>query len=241
MFYLGEELEYSVHYSFFNIGTIRFKVTNKEERNGRTVYRAYAFMDSNPSLGWLVDLHVKFYSEIDEEAFSYGWVSEDSTRKKISIRRMKFDYERRIMHYDWGEKTKTGEVIIAGSDTVSITSNCQDGLSLFFFARENAQTKKQMKIPTFIDTNEVMTEINFGVQRMKEEIDVVNYPIDVIKLTGKADFVGIFGLTGKFEGVFTNDIAGIPITARLKVILGSIRVELRKWSRGDWVPPKYTE
>ena len=80
MLQVGEELEYSVHYAFFNIGTIRFKVTNKEERNGRTVYHAYAFMDSNPSLSWLVDLHVRFYSEIDQDAFSYGWISEDSTK-----------------------------------------------------------------------------------------------------------------------------------------------------------------
>jgi hypothetical protein len=34
MLQVGEELEYSVHYSFFNIGTIHFKVTNKEEQNG---------------------------------------------------------------------------------------------------------------------------------------------------------------------------------------------------------------
>ena len=37
MLQVGEELEYSVHYSFFNIGTVHFKVTDKEERNGREV------------------------------------------------------------------------------------------------------------------------------------------------------------------------------------------------------------
>ena len=34
----------------FNIGTIHFKVTNKEDRNGKVIYHAYAIMDSNPSL-----------------------------------------------------------------------------------------------------------------------------------------------------------------------------------------------
>jgi len=53
-----------------------------------------------------------------------------------------------------------------------------------------------------------------------------------------ANFVGVFGLTGGFDGVFSNDGAGIPITARLKVILGSIKVELKNWKRDNWIPPK---
>jgi hypothetical protein len=241
MLQVGEELEYSVHYSFFNIGTIRFKVTDKEERNGRTVYRAYAFMDSNPSLSWLKDLHVKFYSEIDQDAFSYGWVSEDSTSKKVTYRKMRFDYENKKMYFEWGEKLSSGEQKKGGDDTITTTSGCQDGLSLFYYARQHALESRKNRIPTFIDTNEVMTNINFGIENLSEEIDAVDYPVDVVKLDGRAEFVGVFGLTGEFEGVFSNDNAGIPITARLKVMLGSVRVELRKWKRGNWVPPAASE
>jgi hypothetical protein len=241
MLQVGEELEYSVHYSFFNIGSIRFKVTDKEERKGRTIYHACAFMDSNPSLSWLVDLHVRFYSEIDQDVFSHGWINEDSTDKNISYRKMKFDYETKKMYFEWGKKLSSGEQELKGTDTVAISKNCQDGLSLFFYAREHAIQKMQVIIPTFIDTNEVVTNINFGVERLEEEIDAVDYPVDVVKLEGRADFVGVFGLTGAFEGVFSNDAAGIPITARLKVILGSIRVELKKWNRNDWMPPKAVE
>jgi hypothetical protein len=240
MLQVGEELEYSVHYSFFTIGKIVFKVTDKEERNGRTVYHASAFMDSNPSLTWLVDLHVRFYGEIDQDAFSYGWVSEDSTSKKVTYRKMKFDYENHKMYFSWGEKLPSGEQKQIGTDTIAIKKRCQDGLSLFYYAREHVLEKMHNDIPTFIDTNEVMTKINFGIEHLEEEIDAVDYPVDVIKLDGRADFEGIFGLTGGFDGVFSNDLASIPITARLKVILGSVRVELRKWKRGDWMPPKST-
>jgi hypothetical protein len=238
MLQVGEELEYSVHYSFFNIGKIVFRVTDKEERNGRTVYHASAFMDSNPSLSWLVDLHIRFFSEIDQDAFSYGWVSEDSTSKKVTYRTMKFDYENHKMYFTWGEKLPTGERKQQGASTVAITKECQDGLSLFFHAREHVLEKMHKEIPTFIDTNEVTTKISFGVEHLEEEIDAVDFPIDVVKLEGRAEFEGVFGLTGAFEGVFTNDISGIPVAARLKVILGSIRVELTKWKRSDWMPPK---
>jgi hypothetical protein len=241
MLHVGEELEYSVHYSFFNIGTIRFKVTDKEERNGRVVYHAYAFMDSNPSLSWLVELHIRFYSEMDQDAFTYQWLSEDSTGKKTTYRKMRFDYETHKMYYEWGNKLKTSEYKKEGERIIDITNNCQDGLSLFYYAREHAREKIKTKIPTFIDTNEVTTNINFGIEHGEEDIDAVNYPIDVMKLDGRADFVGVFGLTGGFEGVFSNDAAGIPITARMKVILGSIKVELKNWKRENWIPPKAAE
>lgn len=238
MLQVGEELEYSVHYLFFNIGKIVFRVTDKEERNGRTVYHASAFMDSNPSLSWLAELHVRFYSEIDQDAFSYGWVSEDSTSNKVTYRKMSFDYKKNKMYFEWGETLPSGERKQKGTDTIAITQECQDGLSLFYYAREHVLERRQKSIPTFIDTNEVTTKINLGVENLEEEIDAVDYPIDVVKLDGRAEFVGVFGLTGAFEGVFSNDLAGIPITARMKVVLGSVRVELRKWKRSDWMPPK---
>ncbi len=50
---VGEELEYSVHYAFFNIGIIQFKVTGMEVRNGHNVYFVHAVIESNPSLSWL--------------------------------------------------------------------------------------------------------------------------------------------------------------------------------------------
>jgi len=51
----------------------------------------------------------------------------------------------------------------------------------------------------------------------------------------------VFGLTGGFSGQFSNDNARIPIIARMNVILGSIKVELKSWKREGWRPPKFVE
>jgi hypothetical protein len=142
------------------------------------------------------------------------------------------------MYFEWGEKLQTNEYKKIDERMVPITNNCQDGLSLFYYAREHALEKMQAKIPTFVDTNEVTANINFGIEHTDEDIDAVKYPIDVIKLDGRADFVGVFGLTGGFDGVFSNDAASIPIKARMKVILGSVKVELKSWKRDSWTPPK---
>jgi hypothetical protein len=237
--FLGEELEYKVSYSFFSIGTIRFKVTDRFERNGRTVYKAQTIIDSNPSLSWLTELHIRFYTEIDQDGFSYWWVADDSSSRGIDYRMFQFDYPNKRMFFSKGRLLSSGERAQVSVDTVAVSGPAEDGLALFYYARERVHQKAEEHVPTFIDNKEVSTYINFLNERTDTDISAVDYDIDVIHFDGRADFVGVFGLTGGFEGWFSNDDARVPITARMKVILGSIKVELAKWKRGDWAPPKY--
>jgi len=238
MMQVGEELEYSVHYSFFNIGVINFKITGMEVRNGRKVYFIHAVIESNPSLNWLKELHVKFYSEIDEDMFSYYWLGEDSSSRGINYTRMKFDYANNNMYYESGKKISSDEYKPEKKKTVSISSKCQDGVSLFFYARNFVHQDKTEHVPTYMDTLGLTTDLNFKNTLGKKEIDAVNYPLSVVYFDGHADFTGIFGLTGGFEGWFSNDDACIPIVAKMKVFLGSVRVELTKWKRNEWTPPQ---
>ncbi len=238
MMQVGEELEYRVTYSFFHIGTIRFRVTDRGERDGRTVYHTETIIDSNPALSWLTDVHIRFYGETDEDVYSYWWIGDDSSSKGVDYREIRFDYPNHRMFYDWGKKLPGGQRRQEGVDTVAVSGRGQDGLSLFFYAREHARDKKTEIVPTFIENKEAKTTINFLSDRQDVEIDSVDYPVDAVYLNGRADFVGVFGLTGGFEGWFSNDDARIPIIARLKVILGSIKVELIRWKRGTWMPPR---
>jgi hypothetical protein len=54
------------------------------------------------------------------------------------------------------------------------------------------------------------------------------------------EFSGIYGLTGPFEGWFSNDDARVPIRANMEVMLGSVKVELIGWNRGGWNPPRHS-
>ncbi|MGA3243820.1 MAG: DUF3108 domain-containing protein [Bacteroidota bacterium] len=241
MLEVGEELEYKVSYSFFNIGTIRTQVLSKEQRNGRTVYKTRALIDSNPGLSWLVNLHIQFYSEMDGGVYSHFWVEDDSSKAEVNFKRFRFDYENRRAYLEVGKKLPSGERRVDSTDTVIITDQCQDGLSLFFYAREHVHEKSQVRVPTLIENKQVYTYINFKNRHEDAAIDAVDYPVDVVAFDGKADYVGIFGLTGGFRGWFSNDQAQIPILARMNVILGSIKIQLQKWNRTGWQPPKYVE
>jgi hypothetical protein len=241
MLEVGEELEYKVSYSFFTIGTIRTKVLAKEERNGRTVYKTSALIDSNPSLSWLVTLHIRFYSEMDGSVYSYRWIEDDSTKKETNYKIFRFDYESKRAYLEVGRVLSSGERKAESSDTIAVDANCQDGLSLFFYAREHVHQTNQESVLTLIEKKPERTFINFMNKRTDTEVDAVDYPVDVIEFDGKADYVGIFGLTGGFRGWFSNDEASVPILARMNVLLGSIKIQLMRWNRPGWQPPKYAE
>lgn len=240
MLMVGEELYYDVGYSFFHLGKIVIKVTDRFNRAGRTVYRAKAIIDSAPGLPF-VNVHIRFTGEFDEQMFSYEWIAEDSSDEEISVRRLRFDYDSMRVFFDVGKKDSNGVIAVEKTDTVKITEKCQDGLSLFFYSRRNVRQKKEIDVPTVVEKKQVNTHFNFTWELDEEEIDSVKYPIEVALFDGRADFVGVFGLTGGFRGRFSNDIASVPILARMNVILGSIRIELDHWVRPGWVPPRFVE
>jgi hypothetical protein len=241
MLVVGEELEYKVSYSFFTIGTIRTQVLGRELRNGRIIYKTRALIDSNPSLSWLVNLHIQFYSEMDGGVYSHFWIEDDSSETEVNFKRFRFDYDNQKALLEIGKKLPSGERRVDSTDTVTITGPCQDGLSLYFYAREHVHEKSQVRVPTLIDNKQVYTYINFMNRIEDADIDAVDYPVDVVAFDGKADYVGIFGLTGGFRGWFSNDEAQIPIVARMNVILGSIKIQLQKWNRPGWQPPRHVE
>ena len=89
----------------------------------------------------------------------------------------------------------------------------------------------------YVDT--ALMKINFSNQKTDTDIDAVNYDINSVFLNGFSYFNAVFGLTGEFEGWFSNDNARIPIKAKLQVKIGNVTLEIYEWKRKSWSPPKY--
>lgn len=240
MLVVGEELHYNVSYSFFHLGRIIIRVLDRFERDGTVVYKAAAIIDSAPGLPF-VNMHIRFYGEFDRDLYSYSWVAEDSSSGGTSIRKLEFQYDSARVLFTTGKRTTEGVFTTEKTDTVKITAKCQDGLSLFFYARKHAGEHGELNVATVIEKQQVNTFFNLKHEIDDEEIDSVRYPIEVVEFEGRADFVGIFGLTGGFRGRFSNDGASVPIVARMNVILGSIKVTLDQWKRPGWIPPRFVE
>lgn len=234
-FFIGEELVYNVSYSIFDIGSIKMQILDTARRNGVRVFKAKAFADSYSGLPF-VDLHQVFYTEMDDDAFSQFFITHNTGKPaKMPYVKYTYNYKKNKMMYEMG--TEPGPVITkTGEETV--TERHLDGLSLFFYARKNFNQAKKYSVPVLVNEKSFKTHFNFMNKVGSQEIDAVKYPVQTVEFDGTSDFTGVFGLTGYFQGYFSNDNAGIPIVAKMKVILGSVHIELTKWNRQGWAPPK---
>ena len=235
VYQIGEELAYNVSYLSFDLGQIRIKQVEQLTKDHQVIHRFTAYIDSYKGVPF-VDLHSIYESLTDHSNYSTWFQARDKKDTSWVSTVYKFDYPKRVMFIEQGI-WKTDR--ITRRDTLRVDTVCQDGLSLFFLARHNALTPRQVNIPVVIGEKKGNTYINFSGERTKEEIDAVDYPVDVVHFNGEAGFIGIFGLSGGFEGWFSNDAARVPILAKMKVLIGNVRIELMNWKRNGWVPPRY--
>ncbi len=232
----NEELTYNVRYGPFNLGQVRVKVLSSWESSGSRVYHCRALIDSYKGVPF-VSLHAVYESVVDSAVFSRWFLGKNREGDTWHFGRYTFDYAHGRGIMEVGDR----DTIVSKRDTMAISTPLQDGLSLFFYAREHLYDNRNVTIPTVVSEKEATTRIDFLNERAKAEVDAVEYPVDVVHFEGVADFVGIYGLTGGFEGWFSNDEARVPILAKMQVILGSVTIELMEWKRPGWTPPRARE
>jgi hypothetical protein len=229
----GEELVYNVRYGFIDLGQVRIRIEGILREKASVAYQGKGIIDSYPKVPF-VDLHAVYESVIDSGMFSRRFIGRQKENGQWDHSRYDFDYPgRRVLI-----EVATRDSVIVKRDTIPIETPYHDGLSLFFFARAKLFSGLKVNVPTLIKEQKVNTYIDFKNEHTSVDLDAVDYPVDVVRFDGNMDFVGIFGLTGGFEGWFSNDEARVPIQAKMKVLIGSVTVELMKWTRQGWNPPR---
>ena len=48
-------------------------------------------------------------------------------------------------------------------------------------------------------------------------------------------------MSGTFKGWISNDEAAVPVRAEVKILLGSLVIELEDFTREGWIPPVFGE
>ena len=244
---VGEELTYLVTYSFMELGEVRIKIRDKKEVNGKTYYSTIAYIDSYPGIPF-VNIHQTYESNVSSlpdlsadkagDYYSYFFRGVNKEAEPFTYTDYYFDYEKNKVRV---KKGRFSPAKIWTDSVGSINKFYQDGLSIFFYARMNCGQNKSVDVPCLVAEKKVFTKINFYNEINDVSIDAVDYDIECVRLDGEMDFISIFGLTGHFEGWFTNDEASIPVVAKMKVIIGNITLELVSWKRKGWQPPKYKD
>lgn len=240
VFYEGENLLYNVRYGFIDLGTVRMKTFGKFVKNGKTLWKVCSYIDSYKGVPF-VDLHVIYESHIDENGYPLQFTARTFADGKWYYTVYDFDEIQHKIFVTIGAGTKEVMKNATLRDTISVDKKYQDGLSIFYYARQKSGLNLFEVIPTYQNEKTSTTDLQFSSLISSTELDAVNYPVSIQYLEGKANFIGIFGLTGGFRGWFSSDDARVPIVAKLNVLLGNVTIELIEWKRGTWIPPQSFE
>lgn len=232
---VGEELTYVVSYSFIKLGEIKLIVKDKKEVKGKVYYYTVAYINSYSSIPF-VSLHQIYESRINTNYASESFRGIVKHDEYLTFTEYSFNYNNSRIKI---KKGKVNPYQLWTDSTAVLSNQMQDGLSIFYYARMNLGTKKSVNVPCFVNEKYETTKINFYTDVQKANIDAVDYDISCLRLDGRMNFISIYGLTGYFEGWFSNDEASIPIVAKMNLFLGSVNLELKQWKREGWNPPKY--
>lgn len=230
----GELIEYEVSFMGIKLGNISIETQDIIDFKGRKVLKAKAEMKSNPGIPF-VSLHAFFDSWMDTRLTnSYEFVGSTKGDEKIWEKETFFmDYDKKVITYQ--KKVKD---VVTETKPMPFDKKVLDGCALFFFARQFTDLKKSIKVPTVIGSGISYTNLNFHGTKSKTTIPSVKYPIKTLFFDGNAEWEGIYGLKGQFKGWFSDDEARVPIKAQMNVYVGNVDIELIKWTRGSWQPPK---
>jgi hypothetical protein len=226
-----EELIYEVSWAHIKLGTLRISLEHHRGDSGSATARAV--IDSYPK-SRLVDMHLIACSEIDSAGNAVLSYSYEKDGNQWEAMLYQYDPERGCVLATKVIQDNAQQIPKASKkpDLIPVRRfPVQDGISLIYAMRSIVRQTGSSTVPT-VSMGKV-GETDFYTKRVRTtiEIDSCPYPVRVLKLSGKLRLEGVFGLKGDFEGWFTDDDESVPVVAKMKVLLGSIRIELKQWNR----------
>lgn len=231
----GEELYYEVYYAFINVGWVKFnteKVVGKKD-----TYLCRAKLKSNDAVPF-IDVNYEFKSQIeivDNKIRPMFFESKEFDDSKVALITYNFNYDSGFV-----DIKKIGfNNQVEYSKRITTVTPFQDGLSIFYFARFNYNSNRRLNVPALINQDSIGVTLEYNTDKTDVNIDDIKYDISSLLLEGNTEYELVYGLTGNFEGWFSNDNARIPLKAKFKVKIGNVTLELKSWKRQNWIPPKY--
>ena len=230
---VGEELTYEVSYMGIKLGTIVISTDETETYNGNKCYITKADISTYKSIPFL-DIKVLYNAFTDKSiTCSHRFLGKYKSGGYSDLHKIYFNYDKKNIYIS--KENANGKYF---EKSFQNTKKFADGLTLFFMARNFLTTGKKITIPTIVDKDLASTEISFTGKTQGTNCRAVKYPVATKYFSGLAHWTGVYGLSGTFEGWFSNDDARVPIKAKLQLYLGSADVELIKYKRKGWTPPE---
>ncbi len=212
----GEVLEYKLAYGLINAGTAKLTISKSENKiQGREILHMVGEGRSISAFDWFFKVRDRYETYMDEKAV-FPW---------LFVRRINEGGYSKEQDYKFFQNK--GEVVNEDEETYQVPLGVQDMLSAFYYARtidfSNAKKGDIFEFPAFVDEEVYPIRMKY---KGKKKIKIKRGKFDCLVFSPSVQEGRIFESDDDLTVYITNDNNKIPVLAKAKVLVGSIRMEL---------------
>lgn len=219
-FRAGEILEYKMAYGIMNAGVAKLEVKESSQKvKNRDLYHIVGTGRSISAFDWFFKVRDRYETYLDKEGI-FPW---------LFIRRINEGGYKKAQDYQFFQEA--GYVKNEDQETYEVPHGIQDMLSAFYYARTiDFSTAKKGDIfifDSFVDEEIYPLRIRYAGTK---EIKIGMGKFDCMVFHPVVQEGRIFEDDDDLTVYITNDKNKIPVLAKAKVLVGSIRMELTNYS-----------
>ncbi len=227
----SEHLKYKVAWNFISLGVVE----TSQVKRGDSSNVEYYITSRARSTTWLPFVHVNVIdSAILRPALpSNVWFHFVDSKSKSWA----------IYSHDSGSTVLFMKGVENGKDTVTSSlkgdAPCYDALGYLMLIRTLSGSGRDLTVPVIVDYKLKPTEIIFHRQVEAVKVPAFKEPILAHRFETKGDWSDPYsgGTGANMTGWISADSAAVPLLIKMKILVGSINVELESCARPGWIPP----
>jgi hypothetical protein len=215
-FKTGEVLRYRLHYGFVDAGEATLKVNECDRTiNGRKMIHVEGIGNTISAFDWFFKVRDRYESYIDAEGI-FPW---------LFVRRV--NEGGYLINQDYSFLQHKKKVDNGKGKTFETPEMVQDMISAFYYARTldfaNAKPGDEFTIPLFYDDTNFPMKIKFVG---RETINVRMGKFRCLKFAPVVEKGRVFKSEEDLAVWVTDDVNKIPLLAKAKILVGSIKMEV---------------
>ena len=227
----GERIEYRVHYGFINAGEAVLKIDEKIHKvNNRPCYKVDIYGRTKGFFDMVTTVRDNWGTYLDTGAIVsqrfYQSIKEGNYRKKEVI---EFDHKNKnaIVH-----RIHKRDSTLIRKDTIAIPSNIQDLVSGYYYMRtfdyDTLKTDQIFTVTGFFDDTTYHVKVKYlGKEKVKTKIG----QYDAFLMSPIMPKNSFFRGTNPIKAWISDDKYRIPLKVKAELIIGSLEIDIRDYSR----------
>jgi hypothetical protein len=227
-FTAGEKLSFEINYGFVTAGTAIIEIAPDFQMiNGRKCFDISANVSSNSSFEWVYKFTERLRSLIDVDGI-FPWRFEQTINEPNYSKLYEANFDQENLKVKISSTVKGDK---KPDEEYNIQQYVHDIMSAFYFARtfdySNSKEGDVFYIPYFHTKSTVSLPIKF-LGREKTEVSAGEFNCIMLQpnvkegdIASKADDIVVW---------VTDDAIKMPVKVQVSIIIGSVKVELTKYS-----------